>query len=144
MFICIGHQPRYTAANDAADWHVCMSTFSYILWCAWRVIYCEGPTQNLTSVCTLVKSTSTWSTSPGPNSPTSLGVWCSICQWQESTEYLSRVFSEHSVSRLSYIRFCQLWETGTYAVNRHSKGFFTILQWFCLISKLSQTQFDDP
>ena len=87
------------------DWHVRMSTLSHT--------YCGKlresiVVKNLTNVCTVVKSTSTWSASPGLNLPTSLGVCCSVWQWQESTEDLSWVFSEHSVSRLSYVCFCRL------------------------------------
>jgi hypothetical protein len=55
------------------DWHVHsthVNSFSYLLWHTWRVICLEGWTQNLTSVCSVVKLTSTWSTSPGPNSST--------------------------------------------------------------------------
>jgi hypothetical protein len=47
-----------------------VSSLSYLLWHTERVICFKGQTQSLTSVCTIVKSTSTWNTSPGPNSPT--------------------------------------------------------------------------
>jgi len=44
-----------------------VNSFLYLLWHTWRVICLEGQTQNLTSVCTVVKLTSTWSTSLGLN-----------------------------------------------------------------------------
>ena len=54
----------------------------------------KGRTQNFTSVFTVVKSTSTCSTSPGPNSPTFLVVRWIIWQNQGGSEGVSRAYSE--------------------------------------------------
>jgi len=89
-----------------------------------RIICFIGRTQNLTSVCTVVKLISSRSTSPGPNSLTFTGVWCSVWQQQGTTEGLSWAFSEQNMSRHSYICFCRPSprETGTFAVNRQNTG----------------------
>jgi len=47
-----------------------VNCFWYFLWHTWRVISFEAWTQTLTSVHTVLKLTSTWSASPGPNLPT--------------------------------------------------------------------------
>jgi hypothetical protein len=54
----------------------------------------KGQTRNFTSVFIVVKSTSTWSVSPGPNSPTFLVLWWSIWQHQGSSGGLLRVYSK--------------------------------------------------
>jgi hypothetical protein len=82
-------QPRLACAH--------VNSFSYFSWYAPRFICCKGQIQNLTSVCTVVKPISTWSNSPGSNLPTPLGIWCNMCQQQESAEDLSCVFSEQCV-----------------------------------------------
>jgi hypothetical protein len=70
------------------------------------------------------KLTSTWSASPGPNSLTF--TWHMVqCM---ATTGKCRGFIMHFLNRVSpdYCMFaffdCHLWETGTFAVNRHSTG----------------------
>ena len=46
----------------------------------------------------------------------SLGIWCTIWQQQGSTEDLSWVFAEESVSRLSYVCFCWLSPAGNWYI----------------------------
>jgi hypothetical protein len=110
-------QPQYTANNNAPETDVCavhVNSFSYLSWQAWRVICFKGWTQNLINVCTIVKSISTWSNSPGSKLPTF--TWCTLqcLESQGSAEDSSWAFSKHSVSRLTYVRFCWPSPTGNW------------------------------
>jgi hypothetical protein len=66
----------WSASNDSNPLNLCAcQLFSSSLAC-WRISCFIGQTQNLTSVGTVVTSTSIWSASPGPNSPTF--TWCMV------------------------------------------------------------------
>jgi hypothetical protein len=96
----------WSASHDGKLLNLCAcQLFSNSLAC-WRISFI-GQTQNLT-VCTVVKSISTWSPSPGPNSLTFTGVW----QWQWTAGGLSWAFSKRNMSRQSYVCFCQPSPTG--------------------------------
>lgn len=124
LWHCRPSQIWWSASHDGSPLNLrACQLFSNSLAC-WRIICFIGQTQNLTSVYTVVKSVSTWSTYPGSNSPTFTGVWCSVWQQQGTAEGLSWTFSEQNMSRHSYVCFC--WplprETGTFAVNKQNTG----------------------
>jgi len=116
-----GHQPRYTADNDAAKTDVCavhMSTLSHTS-CGMLVLNDEIRTS-------LIKSTLTCSASPGLNSPTF--TWHKVQHKAEAGKH--RGFNM-SIFQTVYVQIIMclplstirhLWETRTFAVNRHFSG----------------------
>jgi len=110
------HWPLYTTNTDGNLLNHCACQLFLVL-----LVTCLE-SQNLTSVCAVVKSTSTWSASPGLNCQYSIGKWCSIWQQQRSKESLSQAFSEQCVPRLLYVCFCwQLPMGKRYTCSEHGK-----------------------
>jgi hypothetical protein len=119
-----GHQPRYTTDNDAVKTDVCavrMPTFSHTF-CGMlsEQFFSKDKIRN-----SLIKSTSACSASPGLNSPTF--TWREVQHTAEAGKqrgftmecFLNSVRPDYHVS--ASVDRC-LWETRTFAVNRHFSG----------------------
>ena len=110
--------------TTARSTSVHVNSFLYFLWHNWRVSCFEGWTQTLTSVCTVDKSTSTWSASPRPYSPTY--TWRTLQHMATAGKHRDFVTSFFWTEGVRFCVFASvdycLQETSTFAVNRHSTG----------------------
>ena len=93
-----------------------VNCFLYFLWHTWRVSYFEGWTQTLTRVYTVVKSTSTWSASPGLYLLTY--TWCTLrhrAMAGKHKDFVTSLFWTDCV-QIFYVYFCWLLSAGNWYI----------------------------
>jgi len=108
----------------STEWHVCMSTLSHTSCGMLGESFVAKDQLRTSQVCTIGKSTKTWSASPGPNLPHHWVYGAAYGNGRRAQRIYHKCFPNtqcpdyHMYASVD----CRLWETGTFAVNRHSTG----------------------
>jgi len=121
----------WSAWHDGSPLNQCAcELFLIILVAHLESQFFEGWTQTLTSVHTVLKLTSTWIASPGPNLPTF--TWCTVQHMATAGKHgvYHEHFPKHCVLWLSYICFCLLWPMGNrYICSEHAQHGARTISW---------------